>query len=65
VNSKEYIIFGNVEFSSAGRRFNSRLAQAGFSGDVTLGSSLEFGVHLMVLCFKNPRLRQAAKRYGT
>jgi hypothetical protein len=41
---------------------NSRFAQAGFSGDVTLGSSLVFGVHLMVLCFKNPRLRQAAKR---
>jgi hypothetical protein len=43
---------------------NSRFAQAGFSGDVTLGSSMVFGVHLIDLCFKNPRLRQAAKRYA-
>jgi hypothetical protein len=33
---------------------NSRFAQAGFSGDVTLGSSLVFGVHLIDLFFIIP-----------
>jgi hypothetical protein len=58
----ELLQLNSSYFDKEKTRHNSRLAQAGFSGDVTLGSSLEFGVHLMVLCFKNPRLRQAAKR---
>ena len=33
---------------------NSRLAQAGFYGNDTLGSSIRFGVPVINLCFKIP-----------
>jgi len=63
VNSKKYIIFGNVEFSSVGRRFNSTYPKGGVScskDSFVVNQTLVFQIKF---CGKSPALRVAANRY--
>jgi hypothetical protein len=63
VNSKKYIIFGNVEFSSVGRRFNTGLAKVAVQCSADTFVVNQSLVLRITICGENRHLRQARNRY--